>query len=314
MAGVLAPVLLITLRMIQGLSIGGEYTTSIVFLVEQSAARQRGFIGSWASFSTGVGTLMGSLAGVLISVVLDPADLSAWGWRLPFLPGIVLGAVAYVMRRQLLDDDFTRVRFDRLPFVEALRTNWREILRGFVIVIAIAVAFYLVFVYLATYLQEVDAITASRALAINTFTMLVTLVLTPLFGILSDRIGRKTLLTAALVGVIVLSWPLFLLLDRPETIEIMLGQVGFGILIAAFGGALPATLVELFPKRIRCSALSFSYNASMGLAGGTAPMVAVYLMGTTHSPVSPAIYLIGAAVISLAGVLSLTDRTGQPLR
>ena len=93
--GVLAPILLIFLRMTQGASIGGEYSTSIIFLVEQSPPRDRGFIGSWAAFSTGIGTLLGSLVGVLISQLLDPAQISEWGWRLPFLPGILLGAVAY---------------------------------------------------------------------------------------------------------------------------------------------------------------------------------------------------------------------------
>ena len=110
-----------------------------------------------------------------------------------------------------------------------------------------------------------------------------------------------------------LSWPLFLLLDHPATVAILLGQCGFAVLMATYSGALPAALVEMYPQRIRCSALSLTYNVSMGLAGGTAPMIAVYLMGTTHSPISPAIYLMAAAAISLVGVLSMTDRTGKPL-
>ena len=94
---------------------------------------------------------------------------------------------------------------------------------------------------------------------------------------------------------------------------ILLGQCDFALVLATYAGALPAAMVEMYPRRIRCSALSFTYNASMGLAGGTAPMIAVYLMGTTHSPISPAIYLMVAAAISLVGVLSMTDRTGKPL-
>jgi MFS transporter, MHS family, proline/betaine transporter len=170
--GSLAPVLLILLRMIQGASVGGEYTTSIIFLVEQSAPQQRGFIGSWASFSATAGILLGSLIGALVTRVFDPADVLAWGWRLPFLPGILLGAVAYIMRRQLLEDDHSRVHFDRFPCVEALKTSGREIVRGFVIILVMAVAFYLIFVYLATYLQQVDSISATRALTINTISMI----------------------------------------------------------------------------------------------------------------------------------------------
>jgi len=311
--GSLAPLLLILLRMIQGISVGGEYTTSIIFLVEQSAPQRRGFIGSWASFSATAGALLGSLVGGVVTRLLDPAEVLAWGWRLPFLPGILLGAVAYVMRRQLLEEDYSHVRFDQLPFVEAFKTSWREILRGFAIVLVIAVAFYLIFVYLATYLQQVDSISAARAFAINTISMIFLLILTPFAGKLADRLGRNKLLAAGVAGFALLSWPLFLLLDHPATVAILLGQCGFAVLMATYSGALPAALVEMYPHRIRCSALSLTYNVSMGLAGGTAPMIAVYLMGTTHSPISPAIYLMAAAAISLVGVLSMTDRTGKPL-
>jgi MFS transporter, MHS family, proline/betaine transporter len=311
--GALAPLLLILLRMIQGASVGGEYTTSIIFLVEQSAPQQRGFIGSWASFSATAGILLGSLVGALVTRLFDPADVLAWGWRLPFLPGILLGAVAYIMRRQLLEEDHPRVHFDRLPCVEAFKTSGREVVRGFVNFLVMAVAFYLIFVYLATYLQQVDSISATRSLTINTISMIFLLIITPFAGMLADRFGRKTILAAGAAGFAALSWPLFLLLDHPVTIMILLGQCGFAVLLATYAGALPAAMVEMYPRRIRCSALSFTYNASMGLAGGTAPMIAVYLMGTTHSPISPAIYLMAAAAISLVGVLSMTDRTGKPL-
>jgi MHS family proline/betaine transporter-like MFS transporter len=311
--GGLAPLILIILRMIQGASVGGEYTTSIIFLVEQSAPRQRGFIGSWASFSATAGTLLGSLVGVVVTQLLDPAEVLAWGWRLPFLPGILLGAVAYIMRRQLLEEDHSHVHFERWPLVEAFKTSWRDMLRGFAIVLALAIAFYLIFVYLATYLQQVDSISAARALTVNTISMIFLLIITPFAGKLADRFGRKTMLTAGAAGFVVLSWPMFILLDHPATIMMLLGQCGFALVLAAYAGALPAALVEMYPRRIRCTALSFTYNASMGLAGGTAPMVAVYLMGTTHSPISPAFYLMGAAALSLIGVLSMTDRTGKPL-
>jgi MFS transporter, MHS family, proline/betaine transporter len=312
--GIVAPILLILLRMIQGLSVGGEYTTSIIFLVEHSPPHRRGFIGSWASFSATAGILLGSAVGVAVSSMLDPAELDAWGWRVPFLPGILLGAVAYYMRSQLISEDFSQQRFGQLPLVEAFKTSWREIIRGTAIVSTLGVGFYLVFVYLATYLQRVDNITASRALAINTVSMIVMAALTPISGALSDRLGRKRVIVISLAGIVLLSWPLFVLLDHPATLAILLGQCSFAILIGAFGAVLPATLVELFPQRIRCSALSLSYNFAMGFAGGTAPMVAVYLMGTTQSPISPAFYLIAAALVSLAATLTMPDRTGKPLR
>jgi MFS transporter, MHS family, proline/betaine transporter len=253
------------------------------------------------------------LVGALVTRLFDPADVLAWGWRLPFLPGILLGAVAYIMRRQLLEENFAQVRFQRPPFIEAFQTSGRDIVRGFVIILVMAVAFYLIFVYLATYLQQVDSISATRALTINTISMIFLLIITPFAGMLADRFGRKTVLALGAGGFAALSWPLFLLLDHPATIMILLGQCGFALVLATYAGALPAAMVEMYPRRIRCTALSFTYNASMGLAGGTAPMIAVYLMGTTHSPISPAIYLMAAAAISFIGVLSMADRTGKPL-
>jgi MHS family proline/betaine transporter-like MFS transporter len=201
--GALAPLVLILLRMIQGASVGGEYTTSIIFLVEQSAPQQRGFTGSWASFSATFGILLGSLVGALVTRLFDPADVLAWGWRLPFLPGILLGAVAYVMRRQLLEESFTHVRFQRPPVIEAFQTSWRDIVRGFVIILVMAVSFYLIFVYLATYLQQVDSISATRALSINTISMIFLLIITPFAGILADRLGRKTVLALGAGGFVV---------------------------------------------------------------------------------------------------------------
>jgi MFS transporter, MHS family, proline/betaine transporter len=311
--GIAAPTLLVLMRMIQGASVGGEFTTSIIFLVEQSAPHRRGFNGSWASFSASAGILLGSVVGAVVASLLDPDALAEWGWRIPFLPGIALGGLAYLMRRRLIEEAFTPVHFDQLPMVEALGANWREIVRGFVIIIALSGNITLVFIYLATWLQNVDAVSAARALAVNTFGMVVMLAMVPLFGSLSDRLGRKPVLIASLLGFIVLSWPLLRLLDSPEAVALICGEVGFGVIVAAFSGTMPAALTEMYPRRTRCSAFSISYNTAAGLAGGTAPIIAVYLMGTTHSPMSPAFYLIATAAISLVGVISMRDRTGQPL-
>ena len=129
--GSLAPLILILLRMVQGASVGGEYTTSIIFLVEQSAPNQRGYVGSWAYFSAIAGILLGSVAGVIVTRLLDPAEVLAWGWRLPFLPGIALGAVAYVMRRRFGLKRITHVSISLAvaPLVEAIQTSWRDIVR-----------------------------------------------------------------------------------------------------------------------------------------------------------------------------------------
>ena len=307
--------LLVALRLLQGLSVGGEYTTSVVFLVEQSAPGRRGLVGSTAAIGASFGTLLGSSVGALVASLLDPQALQDWGWRIPFLLGIALGGSAFALRRVMADDATPLERHaGGLPLAEAFRAEWREMLRALALCASFAVSFYLVFVYLTTYMQQVDGLPASRALQINTLSMLLMLAVTPAFAILSDRIGRKPVLIAATLGMTVLSWPLFKLLAQPTAFPVLLGQCGFALLVAAYCATIPALLVEMFAAATRCTALSVSYNAAFALLGGTAPVVAVYLVGRESADLGPALYMSGVAAVSFIAALTLRDRTGQPLR
>jgi MHS family proline/betaine transporter-like MFS transporter len=313
--GAAAPLLLVLMRLLQGLSVGGEFATSIVFLVERSAPHRRGLLGSFASMGATSGVLLGSGVGVLETSLLSQAQLEAWGWRVPFLLGLALGGAAFLLRRVMSDDaPMPERRAGRLPLAEAFAVDWRDIVRGAVACASFAASFYLVFVYLVTLMQQVDGLPARRALEINTLAMLVVLVASPLFGALSDRIGRKPVLLGSVGGTVLLAWPLFWLLLRPEFGAILLGEAVFAVLIAAWGGTMEAMLVELYRARTRCTSLSISYNTAFALLGGTAPVVAVYLVSREHLDFGPAFYLMAMGAISFAGVLTIPDRTGQPLR
>jgi len=313
--GAAAPLLLIGFRLLQGLSIGGEYTASTVFLVERSDPRHRGLAGSYASISATAGLLLGSGVGAILTWLLSPAQVDAWGWRIPFLLGIVLGGVALVLRR-VIDDDAPQAerKQERLPLVEALATDWREIVRGAVMCAAFAAGFYLIFVYVVTMVEQIDGMPAHPALEINTLSMLVLIVATPCFGVLSDRIGRKRVLLAALAGLVLFSWPLFRLLLSPHFLTVLLGQSMFALIVAAWFGTIEAALVEMFRSRTRCTALSISYNTAFAVFGGTAPMVAIYLVNRLHADFGPAFFLMAMGAISFAAVLTMPDRTGKPLR
>ena len=312
--GAVAPLLLIVLRLLQGLSVGGEFSSSIIFLVEHSPPRHRGLLGSIASMGATIGILLGSGVSTLITWWLSQAELEAWGWRIPFLLGIVLGVGAFILRRVLTDEappkDFTQ----RLPLAEALERDWRDILRGTATCASFATMFYLVFVYLVTMMQQVDGLPVRRALEINTLGMFVLLFVTPCFGALSDRIGRKSVLLGSVSGTILLAWPLFGLLLTPDPRWILAGQAGFALLIGAFAGPMEAMLVELYRGRTRCTALSLSYNTAFALLGGTSPMIAVYLVSEERLNYGPAWYLMVLAAVSLAGLVTIPDRTGQKLR
>jgi len=313
--GALAPLLLILLRLLQGLSVGGEFSASIIFLVERAPPRRRGFLGSFASFGATTGILVGSGVGAIASWLLSPAELQDWGWRIPFLLGILLGGAAFVLRAVMQDEGPGAGQpSGRLPLIEALEVDWRDILRGMAACASFAATFYLVFIYLVTMMHQVDGIPVERALQVNTICMILLVALTPLAGWLSDRIGRKPVMLASVLGTIGLAIPLFWLLTHHDPLVVLAGQALFAVLIAAWGGPMEAMLVELYRGRTRCTALSLSYNTAFALLGGTSPMIAVYLVSESHLTYGPAYYLMALGAVSLVALLTIPDRSGQPLR
>src|SRR6202030_2389828 len=224
--GVSAPVLLVVLRLVQGLSVGGEYTTSVVFLIEGSLKRRRGMMGAFGAAAAFMGVMLGSGVGAIVAATMSPAALTQWGWRLPFLAGSTIGIAGYFIRRELQNvGDLPRV--EPPPMGEVLRTQWRRVLQVAGFKVLESVGFYLMFVYSATYLTEIVGIAKSRALAINTIGMAVAVMMLPIAGALSDRFGRKPMLLLSSGLIICLAWPLFNLLWHPMFHVPLLGQIGF---------------------------------------------------------------------------------------
>src|SRR5215472_4713193 len=308
-AGLVAPVLLVLLRLVQGLSVGGEYTTSGIFLVEQSASGSRGFRGSFAPLGATVGVLLGSAVGAAVTTLLDHASVNSWGWRLAFLLGLLVGAIGFAIRRQLADDRLAPggVPPAAAPVRDAFRTQWRTILRIVGLNAAGAVAYYMCFVYVTTYLRQIDFIAASKALDINTIAVLALLVTIVPMAILSDRVGRKPVLLAATGGLFVLAFPLFWMLRHTATTVVLLGQIAFAILNAAYWGPSTATMVELVPNRTRCTVLSVGYNLGLGILGGATPMAAVYAIRHSGYDLAPAILVMATAAISFVIILGLRE-------
>ncbi|HET9583942.1 MAG TPA: MFS transporter [Bradyrhizobium sp.] len=198
--GLAAPVALTLLRMVQGLSVGGEYTSSMVFLVEHAPERRRGLMGALASCGATAGILLGSAVGAGFAATMSSAALEAWGWRIPFLLGLVVGIAGYLLRRHV-QETLPTERRQRAPIVETLRDHWRVVLGIAGLSAFFAAGFYVTFVYLVSWLQTADGIAPARALEINSFSMAVVLPITIAAGWLSDRSGRKPfLLLATILG------------------------------------------------------------------------------------------------------------------
>ena len=304
--GIAAPLLLIAMRLCQGLAVGGEFTTSMVLLVESAQRTRRGIVGSWAPAGASAGMLLGSIVGAAITGLLPAAAISAWGWRAAFLFGLVIGVGVLIVRRRLPPDPtiiaISEAR--KSPIVAAFKTQWRTILRIAGMMVTQGVGFYLNFVYLATWLTQYTHLSKPVTLLLNALMLALQLVLLPLGGALSDRIGRKPMLLLATLGFALLTWPLYALIHHGSLIAVLLGQVGFVLLQVSISSGMPAFNVEALPKHVRCTALSSGYNLAQAVFGGTVPMVAVALIAATRYPLAPSLYLTAAAVVSFLVVLT----------
>jgi MHS family proline/betaine transporter-like MFS transporter len=315
--GITAAVLMVVLRMIQGLSVGGEYTTSVVLLVEWAEPRRRGFMGSWSVFGAVTGILLGSAAAALINATLSTSAVETWAWRIPFLGGLIVGLLGFYIRRHMADVPMPAVPREKLPglpVVEAFRGHWWEMLQVGGWAMLNGVSFYMIFVYVVTYLQQVVHISAKEALTINTANMLVTLLLIPIAGATSDRLGRKPLLVGSALGLMVFAWPLFWMLGRQSSSEILLGQLGFAVLMGVFLGIGAPMMAQIFRAEVRCSALAIGYNVCLAVFGGTTPAVCAYLVARTHNSFAPAFYLMVVAAASSGVILTIKETAEIPDR
>ncbi len=310
--GVTASVLMVALRLVQGLSVGGEYTTSVIFMVEGCPNSRRGLMGAFGTSGAFAGVMLGSAVGAFVAWLMPAGALHAWGWRIPFLAGVTIGIAGYFLRRELQHGrDLPRA--EPPPMLAMLRGHWRRILQISGFKALDAVGFYLMFVYTATYLTQIVGIAKSRALAINTIGMAAAMVMLPLSGALSDRIGRKPLLFLSAGAIVVFAMPLFNLLWHPMRGAPLIGQVSIALLIGLFDGVSPATAAEAFPASVRCTGVGLAHNLTMALLGGTAPLVATYLIDKTDNEMIPPMYLMAAATVSLIFALTLKETAKKPL-
>jgi MHS family proline/betaine transporter-like MFS transporter len=297
--GLAAPILLLVFRLLQGLAVGGEYMASAVFLVEGAEPGRRGWMGSWGPFGATAGTLLGSAAGAIVNATMSPEAVMAYGWRIPFVLGLGVGLGGLAIRRHFVE----RVPHQppaKSPLDEAFRFHWRKMLHLVSLIAGIAVGFYTTFVYAPTWLEQVAQVPARTALEINSLAMALSLLVLPIAGMASDRLGRRPALLIASGAFALLAYPLMALMARGEPVGILVGQVSLALVVASNGGMMPATMAELAPWRVRCTVMSVAYNLGMALLGGSTPLVATWLIASTGWTLAPAGYLAGAAALSFA--------------
>ena len=317
--GIWAPILLVFLRLVQGFSTGGEFGGASAFLAEYSPDERRGFLVSWIEFSAVGGFFLGAASVLLLTAAIGEDALGSWGWRIPFLLAGPLGLIGLYIRLRLDDTPEFRAleqagEVSRSPFRETLTQNWKPILQVVGLVIIQNAGFYIVLTYMPTYFSEELGFDTTSSSLSTVLTLIVAMALIPPLGALSDRVGRKPLLAASCVGFALLSYPLFLLMNQGNLFAAGLAHVALGILLAIFLSTTIAALTELFPTRVRYGGFSIGYNISVAIFGGAAPFFATWLISATGNPLSPAFYLIAAAVATFLTLLTLRETARTPLR
>lgn len=298
--GIAAPLLLTLLRTVQGLSLGGEYTTSMIFMVEHAPPHRRSFAGAVAVSGAIIGILAGSATGALLAAALSSEALAAWGWRLPFLSGLAIGVMGLFLRRHLPDGE--RNTESTAPLMQTLRLYPWQVFTVALLCLVNAVGFQIIFVYLVSWLQLVDNIPPVTALEINTASMVVLLVTIFIAGALADRFGNLPVMAISAFGIVAFAIPLFhvFMLGNPSVI--MAAQMGFAILLGLYIGAQPGLIVLHSPKAVRCTALAIGYNITLGIVGGLSPLMASWLIERLDDNAAPGYLIAGLAAVSFAAL------------
>ncbi len=310
--GLMAPILLTMLRMIQGLSVGGEYTTSVVFMVEHAPAGRRGVIGAVACCGAVGGILLGSATGWVLAQSMSTEALQDWGWRIPFVLGLLVGIAGYFLRRHLVEAP-RPAGSGNSPLMETVRHHWPLLGRLAGLSVFNAVAFYLLFVYIVSWLQLADGIAPSHALGINTISMFILLPVMVGMGWLSDKVGRKPLLLIATGWGFVGAFPLFWLMHHDQYYLVLIGQLGFVLSVGMFLGTQPTVMVETAPVEVRCTAIALGYNVTLGIIGGLSPLTATWLVHRTGDNLSPAYLIMAAAGVSFLCILLYRETSKMKL-
>src|SRR5579862_1269358 len=310
--GVASPLLVLLARLIQGFSTGGEFGASTAFMVEYASAGRRGFFGSWQASTQGASTVFAAGVAALLSYALTPEQVSEWGWRLAFGIGLLIGPVGFYIRSRIDETPEFRAAaagtLETSPFKTVLGRDWRSLLLGIGVVAGSTGFNYVHKVYMPTYaLTQLHFPPTSSYLG-AAVTGLVQAITGPIFGALSDRVGRYRVLWIAFPAVCLTTYPLFLILNTwPTLTTLILVQALVGLLNAACLGPISALLAEIFPTGTRGTGLALSYNLSVTIFGGFAPLIVTAMIAASGNKLAPSFYVMATAILSIVAIAILAQ-------
>ncbi|MEB0080168.1 MFS transporter [Pseudomonas sp. CCI3.2] len=310
--GVLAPVLLTTIRCVQGFSAGGEYAGACAYLMEHAPRTERAWYGSFVPVSTFSAFASAAVVAYALESSLSLEAMSSWGWRLPFLIAAPLGLVGLYLRWKLDETPaFKAVAEEHAvahsPLRETLKTHGAAICCLGAFVSLTALSFYMFTTYFATYLQVAGGLSRASALLVSVIALIFAAAICPLAGAFSDRVGRRATMASAGVLLLVVVYPAFLMASSGSFIASIVGVMLLAVGAVLCGVVTAALLSETFPTRTRYTASAITYNMAYTIFGGTAPLMATWLITSTGSNLSPAFYLMAVSVLALIGGMALPE-------
>jgi len=315
--GIAASLLLVAVRMVQGLSVGGEFSGSVTYMVETARPERRGLAGSWANVGSTAGLLLGSGAATAVTSLSSAHFAETWGWRIPFMVGLLLGIFALTQVRKLHEDHIAhrdQRQQTRSPLKEAFTKDRKRSFLALTFTAGYGATFYIPLVYLPDYIQQNTSMSLHDAMQINTIATAMILALIPVSGWVTDRFIRRThFLAIGFFLLAALAYPMFRLVQSGDYAQVFAAQMVFALLITFPLGAAPALLVELFPSDDRLTGYSIAFNIGIGVVGGTTPMIATWLIDTTSDISTPAFYLSALATVAVVSLLVMSDRSREPL-
>jgi MFS family permease len=314
--GIAAPLLIVLARLLQGFSAGGEFASATAFLIETAPAERRGFYGSWQMVGQGLAVLTGAVLGAFITRILTTEALDAWGWRIPFLFGLVIGPLGLYIRRRLDETPaFLATRqgtAQHQALGAAFAAHIREALATFGIIISGTISFYVILLYMPTFARTQLHLPLDQAFTAQAISLACMVVLIPMFGALSDHIGRKPIMIGALILYFVLSYPLFSwMYGNPSFVSLLTTQVVLCSLLGVFFGPMSTVLAEQFQAHVRTTGLGIAYNMAVMIFGGFAPFFVTWLIQVTGLAVAPAFYVMFGAAAGLLASLFLKERAHE---
>ncbi len=301
--GISATIILAIIRLIQGFSLGGEFSGCIAYIVEHSPPEQRGIAGSAAFVSMCLGMLFGTLTAVFMSSIMSVEALTDWGWRIPFIAGLFIGLVGLYIRMNLSESPLYKAakatkKLSTAPVGDTIKYYWPQLLMAIAIYITVTAPFYTSTVYIETFMNKLGY-TKTESSIVGSIILITMIIVLPISAKISDKIGRRPILLSGAVAIAVVAYPMIAVLGQLDFISAIFSQIVLATAVAFYMGPVPAVLVELFPTKVRFTGVALSYNLSAAIFGGTAPMVAMILERATGNKFAIGYYLVMLSLFTL---------------